>query len=131
MSWIDVVEALSRDANAVRDAVVRRILELPDNPTIKRLNGRCFSLRASELTVPGYVDEDGRQSPHVTSWSPLFHDFNAQHNLIAQQVQATDPLLIPAFLKRLVDGGVLALSATNKVRLHPVVRQQLKDLLNE
>ena len=83
------------------------ILELPDNPNIKRLNSQCYVMSWSQLGI---------------SWSPVYYDFKAQGKMIAQELGKCEKENIVNRLLDILNEGKIVLksgSTSYTEKLHP------------
>ncbi len=81
--------------NRIKAGLKEQILALPDNPNITRLgeSGKCFAMSSSKLGG---------------NWSPEYHDFREQYQILINLIDAVDAVNLPAELAKII--------ATGKVR---------------
>ena len=110
------------EAHDLRAGLVAEIRQLPDNPRINRAstNPNCFTMNMSDVgTGP---------------WSAEYHDFKAQHKMVADAVEACASAVAISRLRKIVRDGKVATAGDVKrpLKLHPdVVRQLRVDILGE
>lgn len=95
----------------------RHILALPDNPRINRLAGspRAFTMKASDL---------GK------SWSPRYHDFKTQYEMVVKRLESGTPSQVVDRLKEMVTMEMIPTAAGRGVNLHPEVADKLRFVAN-
>ena len=96
----------------IREEIKRQISSLPDNPKIKRLGERCFTISSKDL---GDV------------WSPEYHDFKHQYETIIGQLDKMGTAAGVNFLRRALKKGSFWIGYTYK--LNPQVIEHLKSIL--
>lgn len=116
-----MIKALQNEIEKMRDKIEqckkelkKKILSLPDNPKIKRLDNRCFTIKFSDLG---------------NNWSPKYHDFKAQYEIICEQIDKLSFEQILKFLQTIVNTGKYRFWEQNYTMIfHPTVVQFLKEL---
>lgn len=98
--------------------IIARVRNLPDNPSIHRLNDNSFTMKLSDMLVDG--------------WSPEYYDFTYQYQAVIEVLNNTEPSKVLDKLSDIVRTGVIKGAKTrNKVKLHPAARDRLESLLGE
>ena len=96
------------------------ILNLPDNPEIKRINQKCFTVSSSQLF--GKSNPQGRMDV-------FFHDFKAQYRLIAKVLEASRPENIISNLQKIGDDESIYKDGSH-YRFNPQVVEHIRELIN-
>lgn len=102
-----------------------RILSLPDNPDIKRLEGGAFTITASQLF--------GKKNP-TRIMSPEFFDFKSQHANICEIIDhSTIDTLYQKLITIVKEGQVKVVSgrSSHTFKFHPDVIKALDTVLKE
>ena len=115
----EIIKEVERHSKAMKDVVAalkQTILDLPDNPRIKRFPGNphCFVMSSKHLG---------------DNWSVAHHDFRQQYKLVVQELEGSPDLLVEKLL-RIVNEGKVKIGETGRqtVRLHEDVIQHLSAL---
>ncbi len=98
------------------------INELPDNPKINRLNGNCFTIMSSDLSVDKVL-------------SPEYYDFKLQYREIIKCIDKSRIETLDKVLNEIVKTGIIKQSKIdggyNLFKLNPTVIKYLKQLLKD
>ena len=117
MTLSELVREEEARLTRVREAIVAKVLELPDNPRITRLAPKnCFSIWFSDLG---------------NNWSPEHHDFKNQYQFIADELGRKDLGEMLAFLRQIVDKGVVYNSLKQKRTFHEDVRKYIAQFIGD
>lgn len=109
----------------VREAFTARIMELPLNPDVNRINKRCFTVHMRSISKTGVI-------------SPYFHDFFYQYGVIRERLLGVDVSNYLKVFREIIETGkvanVLEPGAVHKTSrwimlLNPGVIEHLKTLL--
>lgn len=112
------IKNLIKQAEQIKQAIFAQIAGLPDNPRIKRIDDRCFTMSSADLGSECIL-------------SPQYHDFKATYRIINKELENKTPQSILVFLTKLAEQGHIRLDAQNyTMRVHPDVQVYLKALLN-
>ena len=113
MNLQNEAQQVSQAAEALRQKVTSAIQALPDNPDIHRLGRNCFIVPFSKLQ---------------SNWSPEFHDFEKQKELLIGLVNNMDVLCLASNLTRILREERIVIG---KVRytLHPKMIEAIKEAL--
>lgn len=113
----------------------QKILDLPDNPRINRINSKCFTMKFSDLN---------------NNWTPVHHDFKAQYCHIVDLIERAETKNKTNVVKNAVKKGTILVKGQYvdapsyfslnlyefrdtgepryTIRLHPDVRNHLAEL---
>ena len=114
MEQLDRLQNAVEQTERIRIRIAIGIRFLPDNPRINRLNDRCFILQFKDLGC---------------NWTPEYHDFKRQYNLLSQAIGAKSPAALTEFLKTVVQKGAFKVNSYHTVKLHPDVIGHLRSFL--
>jgi len=111
-SIIDKINQIKVELSQLADS----IRNLPPNPNVEPLGNNCFSIKLSELAKHD-------------KWSPGFHDFQNQYDLIAELVET---LPIDQVLENLyrICNKKSYYHKGNTIQFHPDVIQNLKTIID-
>lgn len=113
MALIKEIEAADAEMKELKRELINRILALPDNPDIQRLDKNCFIAKMSKIK---------------DNWAVEYSDFLQQYKLIAKEIEKKEPLSAVRFLEQIIIDGKFRIESQNyTVRLHPKVIEHLKD----
>lgn len=120
------LEAVAKKGEELRKALHKTIVDLPDNPAIKRVeqSPRCFTISSSA------VFGDAKNNP-TFRMDPFFHNFKSQYEVIAQAVDSCDPARTLKTLQNIVETESLKKAGNNYYRFHPQVIRHLRELIGE
>lgn len=107
---------VEHDIAAVKQRLIDEIQALPDNQLIQRggSNPSCFVVRSSDL---------------LDNWTPEFHDFRHQYDLLASEIRSRRIESIIPLLKSVINFGQVQRAGNKRyIRFHPIVRQHIKRL---
>lgn len=112
------IDALNKNAIRIREGLIAKIMELPDNPRIERLPGsaKAFSISSRDL---------GK------NWSVAHHDFKHQYELLVVELNRKRFDAIVPFLESIVETGRYRSIGGALYTVHPDVQKYLRNLLNE
>ncbi len=112
------ISRLAREATNAKRQIIRQILDLPDNPDIRRLSNdpASFEIMSSDMFKTG-------------NWSPRYHDFISQYRLIAAVIDRTPIEKLLDKLNEIITKGVAATDG-GTMRLHPGVIENLKSIMD-
>lgn len=106
-------------AERIKDELGRLILDLPDNPEIKRLssNPNCYIINSSVIN----------KDLHHTL-SPEYYDFKYQYKKLVEKIDTMNILQFSDNLKKIINDGKFNVGSNNEViKLHPKVIELLLD----
>ena len=97
----------------------QKILDLPDNPRINRINSKCFTMKFSDLN---------------NNWTPVHHDFKAQYRYVVDVITKALPQNKIKTLKDIIQNKLLRINDSGSkwahtIRLHPDVVNYLSTLV--
>ena len=123
-----VFNAYKAKVDALNEELIRKIEALPENPAVKQVSGRCFTMDAKAL---------GTQN-----WTPFYHRFSEQYKFIRAIIENYDINQIEQIFKEIVTTGNIRLqrstlttkdgyefSGRETYYFHPDVIRMLRDTL--
>lgn len=109
------IGTMRQEADRIKEGLKNQILALPDNPNItRRFGSGAFAVSSSQL---------GK------SWSPFYHDFLAQYEILVKLINETDLMKLPAVLAEIVATGKLKVKYRGTVTFNPEVIKHLVDII--
>lgn len=116
MGFKSEMEKLAEKMAQIVAALEEEINKLPDNPKIKRLGEKCFTMKASDLG---------------NNWSPEYHDFKRQYReIVAGMRKRENPDTALRFLQDIL-GAREFRKGHQKIQLHPDVVAHVRKLLED
>lgn len=100
-------------ATALRQKVISAIADLPDNPDINRIARNCFVISSSKLQG---------------NWSPEFHDFEKQKELLISLINGMDVLCLVSNLTRILRDERIVIGKA-RYTLHPKMIEAIREAL--
>jgi len=118
------LDALFVRGEQLKSAVRKAILDLPDNPAVKRVgpDSRCFTLSSKAV----FGDPKGNPTMRL---DPFYHDFKAQYEVIAQAVASCEQANVLKTVTAIAETGKLKKAGDNYYRFNPAVVNRLRELL--
>ncbi len=104
---------LQEKINAISEKIKAKILELPDNPNIKRVGGG-FTMSIKEIFKNDSI------------LSPEYYDFKSQYKKIAEAIENNKQGNVFAMLENICKNPKTSIL---KMKLHPEVVAHLKNML--
>lgn len=111
-SIIDKVNQIKSELSQLADS----IRNLPPNPNVEALGNNCFSIKLSEIAK-------------YDKWSPGFHDFQNQYDLIAELIETLPIDQVLDKLNRIIKTKRYY-HKSNTINFHPDVIQNLKTIID-
>lgn len=112
-SIIDKINQIKSELSQLADS----IKTLPPNPNVEKLGNNCFSIKSSEI-----FKHD--------KWSPEFHDFEFQYNIIAELIEEYPIDRVLQKLDRIIkDGKIIHHNVYHQ--FHPKVIENLKTIIEK
>jgi hypothetical protein len=106
------VREIQNDIQIVKDKLILKINELPDNSKIERISKNCFIMNYKDLG---------------DNWSPLYHDYKRQYNIIVDIINKYEITHVLVIFGLIINVGTIKYNNEN-VKFHPTVREYLKSL---
>ena len=102
----------------VVDLIEAKIMELPDNPRIKRINAQCFTISSKDLQ---------------DNWTPAFHNFKEQYRLVVEALRRANVGRALIVLKEIIGAHEVRCTTGphGRQKLHPDVLKYLQTLLDQ
>jgi len=120
MKELEQIKGKIKEVNQIRSAIKKKISELPDNPSIKRMSPNCFTISSSEIF--------GNPKNSRSCMSVFYHDYKAQYKMVAKAIASCRTERINSTLKGIIDNGVRKESGSYS-RFNPIVIDHLKTLI--
>jgi thymidylate kinase len=108
---VSEIKELDEKIKKIRQDIKQLILDLPDNPCLKRISKNCFTISSKDLN---------------DNFSAFFHDFKKQYEKIAEIIAKSELENILPHLNFIIENGRTQKDYTH---FHPDVRANLKKLL--
>jgi hypothetical protein len=117
MTVTDRMLELEKKQIRLRGKLAQMLTEgVGENPAIKRLSERSFTIRSSDMFRHG-------------NWTPKFHDWQAAMKEIVETIDKLEPIKAVAFLHSVVKTGAIRYRRGYQT-LHPELVTKLKEILN-
>lgn len=113
MNLQNEAQQVAQAAAALRQRVISAIADLPDNPDINRLSRNCFAVSFSKLQ---------------SNWSPEFHDFEKQKELLIGLINGMDVLYLVSNLTRILRDERIVIGKA-RYTLHPKMIEAIREAL--
>ena len=115
MSLISATEHANRMIEIAKDAVIQKILALPQNSEVVDLTDKCFVLKSSNVSTI-----------LKSNMAPTFYNFKTSYRAVADLVEGAALLNVVGVLRTVLDTGYVG-----KQKLHPEAVSNLKSALAE
>lgn len=110
-SIVDRINQIKAELSQLADS----IRNLPANPNVEQLGNNCISIKSSELAKHD-------------KWTPEFHDFEFQYNIIAELIEEYPIDGVLQKLDRIIkDGKIIHHNVYHQ--FHPKVIENLKRII--
>lgn len=116
MTILQDLEAVQKESARLFEELEDTILNLPDNPRIKRLGTNSFTISSKNLGT--------------TNWTPLYHDFKASYQHIMEWLKKKDITKVRDALLSVIEKGYIR-ETYNRQDFHPDVIEHLKTILSQ
>lgn len=119
----EIKEEIKRYKSAINDLInglKKQILELPDNPNIKRISDspHCFTVNFSQLH---------------DNWSPEYYDFKKQYEVLVDVLFKSEPEKVLSRLEQILRDSSVKFTengVSRVFRFHPTVMKNVMELGN-
>jgi len=122
MKELNDIQACSDKIHRLKKAIADEILQLPDNPNIRRLptNPHAFVMRSKDVfNVDNKYDRI----------DVFFHDFKAQYEALAKIIEHSTPENVLKNLQKVVETGRHTQASLAHHHFNPAVLKHLKALI--
>jgi len=122
MDSLTTLSSKIQEVQRIREEIHSAIMNLPDNPNIKRVSNspRCFIMSSDQIFA-------NPKNP-TKRMDVFFHDFGKQYEKIAELIDSCHSENIIGILKNIVKSGCYSHSGQH-YRFHPDVISNLSNIL--
>jgi len=123
MKQLTELNTISERVEKIKQEIQLLILNLPDNPNIKRLSPKAFTINSSQIF--GNLKDNPSNRMDV-----FFHDFKAQYEYISGVIEKTRSENVVGLIQRIISEGTHKNGADYR-SFNPSVIEHLKNLIEK